>query len=237
MPRQIAPRQKLSYGWIRGEDFWGDPMSDNMVYTDAMLHPAPESMSQGIPPANPVDGVQFIVPPGAEYEWEGYENHLTMAIGGRWIFFRPFYGLRARVKDYTFVWFDGTKWVPEPAANAQPIETARNYDVAISVGYAAEPQETLLMLPIVEPMRLDMGATRSIATCVTPPPRPTNIEMYRNGTQIGTIVFSPFDFNATFLVPMEVSFGIGDRLRVITSSGFPDSFGDFGIVLRMALLN
>lgn len=236
MPRQIAPRQKISYGWVRGEDFWGDPMSDNMVYTDAMLHPAPESMTQGIPPASPVDGVQFIIPYGAQYEWENYANHLTMAIKGQWVFFEPFYGLRARVKDYTFVWFNGTNWVPEPAGNPQPIETARRYDVAMSVGYSPEPQETLLMLPIIEPMRLDAGATRSLATAVTPPPHPANLEIYRNGTQIGTVVFSPLAFNATFLVPMEITFGIGDRLRVITSTGFPEAFGDFGMTLRMSLL-
>lgn len=236
MPRQIAPRQKLSYGWLRGEDHWGDPMSDNMVYTDAMLHPAPESMTLAVPPVNPIDGVQYIIPVGAQDEWENYPNFLTMAIKGQWVFFQPFYGLRARVKDYTFVWFDAEKWTPEPASNAAPPETATRYDIAVSVGYAPEPDETLLMLPIVQPMRLDAGATMSMATAVTPPVSPANLPMYRNGVQIGTVVFSPSSFNGIFLVPMEVTFGIGDRFSVITSTGFPETFGDFGMVLRMSLL-
>lgn len=236
MPRQIAPRQKLSYGWLRGEDYWGDPMSDNMVYTDAMLHPAPVSMTQSTPPVGAADGVQYIIPMGAQYEWGDYPNFLTMAMDGKWVFFEPFYGLRVRVKDYTFVWFDGEKWTPEPASGATDPEVATRYDLAISVGYAPEPQETLLILPIVQPMRLDAGATLSMATAVSPPVSPANLLMYRNGSQIGTIVFSPSSFNGTFLVPMDVTFGIGDRLRVITSTGFPEAFGDFGTVLRLSLL-
>lgn len=235
MPRQLAPRQLISYGWLRGEDFWGDPMSDNMVYTDAMLHPAPESMTQPVPPLYPTPGVQYIVPHDAQFEWAGHVNELTMYIQDRWVFFKPIVGVRALVKDYTFVWFDGEQWVAEPGSAVAPSQ-ARNYDVSVSVGYAPVPNETLLVLPVVQPLRLEPGAPLSLATCVTPPTRVANMEMFRNGSLIGVVSFSPTTFAGAFLVPSPVTFGIGDRLTVVTSSGIPDNFGNFGMVLRMALL-
>lgn len=237
MPRKDTPRFKAAYGWLRGEDWWGDPTSENRLLYDALMHPYARSASQTEPPDFPEDGDQYIVPAGATGDWENHEFELAMMVEGVWRFFKPIPGVRVRIADAGyFAWWDGEHWVPEPVSAVPDPEEGTRYDIALSVGYAPEPSETLLMLPIPQPMMLGKGAPGSLATILTPPPAGVQLSIARNGAQVGTITYTSSSFSGIIAVPTDVMFAAGDRLRVYCPLTVPNNFRDFGAVLRFTLL-
>lgn len=237
MPRKDTPRFKLAYGWDRGEDWWGDPTSENRVMTDALLHPAPISNTLMEPPADAIDGDQYIVPVGATGAWEGQDNKLAMLVEGSWVFVAPVYGLRVRVRSVgMFLWWDGEKWEPEPLSPIPSVEQGKAYDIAISVGYAPDPGEMLLILPIVQSMALPEGGAGSMATAAAPPIQDVRLEIRRNGVEVGGIIFRRSTFGGEFDIPGNVVFGPGDRLQVMCPLTLPANFQGFGAVLRLVLL-
>lgn len=236
MPRKDTPRLGMAYGWLRGEDWWGDPTSMNRVVTDALLHPAPLSMTLSEPPAGAAEGDQYLVPAGAIGEWTGRDHALATFVEGRWLFVPPFEGLRVRVRDFAFVWFNGEEWEPEEISAIPDPAQGTRYDIGISVGYAPEPGETLLVLPIAQNMILPAGAAGSRATTIAPPSAAVQLAIYRNSAQIGTVTFSASGFSGILTVPANTNFLAGDRLRVACPLSLPSNFKEFGIVLRMSLL-
>lgn len=236
MPRKDTPRLGMAYGWLRGEDFWGGPTSTNRVLHDALFHPAPISMTLTEPPEVVEDGDQYIVALGGTGPWDGFDNHLAMVVEGQWFFAPLFYGLRVRVRDLeTFFFWNGDEWEPEPVSGAPGPELGTRYDVSISVGYAPEPGEALLVLPIVQSMILPAGGAGSLATIIAPPAAGVQLSIMRNGSQVGTVVFSSSSFSGILNIPSNITFAPGDRLRVVCPPTLPENFKEFGIVLRMSL--
>ena len=84
MPRESTSRLDFGYGWLRGEDWWGDPMSDNMVMLDALMHPSVVTMTLPAPPDAATVGEQYIVASGAAGLWSGQDGSLATRylIGG-----------------------------------------------------------------------------------------------------------------------------------------------------------
>lgn len=234
MPRKIDPRLGFSYGWLRGEDFWGNPMSDNMLLSALLLHPAPLSMTQATPPAVPVAGSQYVIPVGATGAWSGFANHLVAWVDGGWFSISPFVGLRVYVQDLAeFRWWDGSEWVEEFAEPGPSPGTI--YDIAVSVPYVPAPGEVVLILPIVQAMTLLAGAPGSRAASQVPPVSNAILSIRRGSTEVGTITLPSSGTAGSFQVPANAVFAAGDRLRIVCPETLPSGFGEFGAVLRMSL--
>jgi hypothetical protein len=227
----------MGHGWLRGEDWWGDPMSLNMAMADALLHPVAESMTLTAPPDAVAVGDQFIVPPGATGLWDGFDDSLATFTEDGWLFLPLFKGLRVRVLNLdSFFWWTGSSWSAEPASgNSDPAQGTR-YDISISVGYAAEPFEVLLVLPIVQAMQLAAQAPGSMAVATDAPPAAVTLNIKRNGNKVGSVLFPTTDFKGVFSIASTVVFAPGDRLTVEMGAAAPESFKAFGVVLRLALM-
>jgi Protein of unknown function (DUF2793) len=237
MPRESTPRIDLGYGWLRGEDWWGDPMSDNMMMSDALLHPNVISMSLTGPPTFTSVGEQFIVAQGASGLWSGYDGALATRYDDRWRFVRPYKGMRIFVEELDgFYFFNGTTWVSESggAAGVDP-HAGLHYDVLCSVGYPPEPLETVLIVIIPQTMALPKNAVGSRAAASSVPRIAVQANILRNGSVIGQVLFPSNDFNAVFTVANQVMFAAGDRLTVQLTEIVPADFQTFGITLRLVV--
>lgn len=236
MPRQSSARVDLGHGWLRGEDWWGDPMSDNMTLVDALLHPFVKTTSLNTPPVASEVGETFIVASGGTGDWVGYDNALAVRYPDRWRFVRPYKGLRARIEDLgAWYWWTGEAWVDESTDGVEPT-IGTKFDILCSVGYPPEPLETVLLVVIPEPMTLPKNGVGSLASTLAAPPVGTQAYIYKNGTQIGTVLFPSNAFAGTITVPVETTFAPGDRLHVQMGETVPSSFGNFGITLRLILV-
>lgn len=244
MPRHDSARFKLSHGWLRGEDFWGDPTSENTRKIDTLMHPYALSMTLTEPPALITIGDQYIVAPGGTGLWAARDNHLATLTENGWLFFAPFTGLRVRVKSPGgFYYYEADEdpelpgqWIAEPATAPDDPTIGTRYDIAMSVGYEPEPGETILVFPMPQPMTLPAGAEGSKARNTTPPTVQVNAIIRRNGTAIGTIMFPVGDFYGTVSVSADAIFAEDDLLTVVMPATLPDGFANFGAVLRLYLL-
>lgn len=234
MPRQPSARIDFGYGWLRGEDWWGDPMSDNMVMMDALLHPSVKTMTLSSPPASSEVGDQYIVADGAAGTWTNEDGKLATRYEDRWRFVAPFRGLRLFVDDLDeFYWFNGEQWVSEKdgSGGVDP-NTGKRYDVLCSVGYPPEPFESLLVVPLLEVVTLPKDAVGSKAVAQNIPSSNVTFTIYRNGVSVGTVTFTTAGFTGTFNVPADAVFSIGDVLSVQAGEQVPGNFQNFGIALR-----
>jgi hypothetical protein len=212
-------------------------MSFNMAMADALLHPVAESMTLTVPPDSVEVGSQFIIPVGATGLWDGNDNTLATYTENGWMFLPLFRGLRVRVVNLgAFFWWDGDQWQGEPVSgNVDPAQGTR-YDISVSVGYAAEPFEVLLVLPILQAMQLPAQGVGSMAVATDAPPAATTLNIRRNGNKVGALVFSTTDFKGVFNIPSTVVFAPGDRLTVDMGATAPENFKAWGLVLRLTLL-
>lgn len=232
MPRQGTARLDAGYGWLRGEDWWGDPVSDNMVMFDALLHPRVRSMTMAGPPVDTFTGDQFIVGPSPVGLWANHPNSIATRYDDRWRFVPAFRGLRVFVDDLDdFFWFNGTNWMNEKDGSGGVDVRGNKYDFLCSVGYPPEANEVLLVAPIPQAMTLPLGGVGSMATCVSTPTRDITLDISRNGAQVGTITYGRISFEGAIVVPNQVVFAPGDRLA-IRMGGTVDDFGNFGVLLR-----
>lgn len=236
MPRQATPRMNIGYGWLRGEDWWGDPMSDNMVLMDCLLHPYVETMALSAPPITATAGQQYIVGLDATGLWADEDNSIAIRYSDRWRFIKPFAGLRVFIKELNdFYWFNGEMWTAERDRGGGVDPNGKAYDILCSVGYPPEPEEVVLLAPIPEAMTLPKDAVGSIATSLAAPAVGVQVKLMRNGSQFGTVTFPSNDFTANFTVTTDVTFTRGDRLTVEMGTEVPDDFGNFAVLLRMML--
>lgn len=239
MPRQETSRFRFSQGWLRGEDWWGDPVSANFILLDVMLGTVIESMTERAPPsaADVVVGDMFIVADNATDAWEGHEGQIAALTMAGWRFVTPVDGVRARLKSPAgWIWFNGEKWLREDQNDDTPIPIlGTRYDVALSVGYEAEAGETLLVVAIPEPMTLPAAAVGSWGRCVTPPNGIVRLIIRRNGSDVGTITFAANSARATFAVQSDRSFAAGDLLTIHVPDNPPAGFANYGATLRFIL--
>lgn len=238
MPRQETSRFKLSYGWLRGEDWWGDPVSGNFVTVDMLLHPYVLSMTQTQPPETAVVGDMFIVPVGAVDVWVGRDNAMAMLSKNGWIFFAPVRpGIRVRVASPSlWIWWTGTTWLDESkdGLTPQPLLGTR-YDVAVSIGYEAEIGETLLTFTVPEAMTLPKDAVGSLGRAVNAPVAIHTLQVKRNGSAIGTISFIPGSVYAIFSVAADTVFAPGDLLTIQLTDDVSAGFENYSATVRLLL--
>ncbi|WP_335949709.1 DUF2793 domain-containing protein [Salipiger bermudensis] len=88
--------------------------NEALVLLDAVVQLAVQSRNQIEPPADPVPGARYIVPPGATGAWSGQEGMLTLWDGSAWHLLAPAPGWRARLLDEggEVVWQDDAWQVP-----------------------------------------------------------------------------------------------------------------------------
>lgn len=241
MPQKIAPRNGMLFGWATGEDYWGGPMNDNLLFTDALLHPIIRSLSWAAPPTDTENGDMFVVAAGATDEWEGQQGMLAVKIENAWKFYKPRAGWRARLTATNkFVWYDGTQWLNEDdgstAEDPTPGVTPKEYHISVTIPYAPDSKELLLLLPIIRPMMLAKGAVGSVFTMMNASPGYRAIDVQRNGISVGKIIIQAAQYDATFSIPNAVTFGAGDRISLIAPEGRMDEFKNFGMVLKLDFL-
>lgn len=248
MPRHDSSRLKLSYGWLRGEDFWGDPVSNNFRQIDILLHPYVISMTETTPPINGLTiGDMYLVPVGAVLDWEGHENELAVYggddmfayNGAKWAFCKPTRGVRARLSNPgSWIWFDGDEWFDESQDGVTPpAPQGTRYDIAMSVGYEAEPSEVLLVFAVPEAMTLPGGAAGSSARCAVAPLGIMRLAVKRNGADVGTIAFAPNSVKGEFTVVGNKAFAAGDLLTIHMPDSPPSGFQNYSVTLRLLLQN
>ncbi len=239
MARHESARWKFSYGWLRGEDWWGDPVSDNFVKADMLLHPWVVSMAENTPPALNTIGAMYIIGANAVADWEDHDNDLAVYTENGWVFCRPLVkGIRVG-SDAPAGWYywNGTEWVGEEQNTATPPEiTGQYYDVAMWVGFEAEPLEDIGGLTIPEDMTLPNAALGSVGRAAQSPGVELVISVMRNFTeQVGTITFTPGSTIATFSVVGDKVFAAGSMISFQTPVTMPDSYRNYGATVRLVL--
>jgi hypothetical protein len=247
MPRHESARLKLSYGWLRGEDWWGDPVSGNFLKLDMLSHPYAISMTETTPPINGLTvGDTYIVGVGATMAWQGHENALAVYVGDtydggttEWIFCTPTRGVRVRLANpASWVWFEGNAWIDESQDDiTTPPPLGSRYDVSVSVGYEAEPEDVLLVFAVPEAMTLPDKAVGSTGRCMASPSSIHRLTLKRNGGEIGTIVFDPSSVRATNTVVGNKPFAAGDLLTVHMPTAPAPGFQNYSFTLRLLLQN
>lgn len=238
MPEHFSPRSRMSEGWLRGEDYWGDPVTRNFLKIDLLLHPFVLSMTQPVPPESNNLGDQYIVAAGAGGVWTGHEKNIAMLTENGWIFFAPYPGIRIRLnnpKQWMFFDPDTNNWQREDIGDSTvPLEGTR-YDVAVSVGYEAEPRETLLTFTPPQAMVLHAGATMSRARCTTPPAIDLVISLRRNNAEVGTLRFNATQMVGVFSVPLDVTITDIDIFSMVMPDATPVGFMNYNTTLRFIL--
>jgi hypothetical protein len=241
MARHESARYKLSYGWLRGEDWWGDPVSDNFVRTDLLLHPWVKELNATVPPEANAIAAMYIIGAGAIGAWAGHANELAVYTEKGWIFCKPTKGVRVGCEAPAgWFWWNELEWTSEANVdpNPPPLQGTR-YDVVLWVGFEAEPNETVGGIPLPEDMTLPNGGGGvCVGRCETAPTAPVHIAVMRNYVdQIGTISFIPGSVEAGFTIIGDKPFAKGQALSFKMPSELPDYFRNYGATLRLILNN
>ena len=238
MPRQESSRYKLSHGWLRGEDWWGDPVSDNFLLIDMLLHPYIISMTEAVPPLNGlVVGDMYLVPEAAEGAWLDHDNELAVYNGTAWVFCKPTRGVRARLANpSSWVWFNGEFWLDESQdGETPPAAQGTRYDIALAVTFEPEPEEVLLVFTVPEAMTLPDGGAGSRARCLAAPNGILRLLVKRNGVEIGTILFTANSVKGEFSVIGNKTFAAGDLLSIHMPTNAPAGFQNYSATIRLLL--
>lgn len=238
MPRHESSRLKLSYGWLRGEDWWGDPVSDNFTKLDMLTHPFVLSITETVAPLNVTIGDMYIVGVGATGDWGGHDNDLAVITEDGWMYCTPVKGVRVGVLSLGWYWFNGTEWEDEAGvAGELPTPLGSRYDIAMFVTFEAFPTEIVLVFTVPEAMTLVNGATDSVGRAVSAPTGIMRLAMKRNGTDIGTITYTSGSVMAEFTVVGDKVFAPGDLLTVHVPANPPAGFNNYSATIRMTLNN
>ena len=239
MPLQRTARFKLAEGWLRGEDYWGDPVTMNFIMQDALLHGVVLSMTQPEPPILNAAGDMYIVPPGATGAFADHDGEIAY-LDDRlaWIFIEPVYGIRLRCRNPdAWYWYTGPEfgWREESFTPGAPPAQGTRYDVAISVGFEALPDDVLVAFACPEAMTLPLNAPGSVGRAVDWPGAEVLMAINRNNAPVGTIRWTPGLLTAQIDVAGDQLFAQGDLLTVVMPAILPDGFKNYGITLRLLL--
>lgn len=242
MPAKYAPGNLgLAYGWVRGEDFWGGPMSENLVKLDTVINLVITSATWASPPPDAVEGSVYLVASPATGAWAGQAGRLALLVETAWRFYEPKRGWRGRLLSAgAFVWYDGTIWRDEQtgdsATDPEPPTLARFYDVGVSVGYEPDDGEMLLFLPVTNNLILPRLAAGSLFSMSGPSPGIAQLQIQRNGQRVGWINIEKGMYDGSYDVPSAVTFNIGDRVAVIAPPVQIPGFRKFGATIRFNML-
>lgn len=242
MTSRKGPNAGLSFGWSPGQDYWGGPMNDNLLYMDTLLCLFIRSSSRASPPANAKNGDIHIVAGGAADEWANADGLLTVRDDNKWTFYAPKRGMRGYLESTRrFIWYDGDTWRNEnddsPAENPEPENNPKQYHVSMTIPYQPTDNELLLLLPVVRVIQMPKGATGSAAAALNPAPGYVKLTMSRNGSPFGSIVFEKGASDGKFDLPATTTLTAGDRLEVRAPKESVQDFKDFGITLVFDTVN
>lgn len=236
MPKQLTYRYRFAEGWLRGEDWWGDPVSGNFKMLDMLAGPAVKSMTEIQPPLDVAVGDMYVVPTGGAAEFAGHDTQLAMFTDDGWLFVVPKRGLRVRCDNPDdWFWFKGDTWVGEDWLPGDMPLLGTRYDVVISVGFPALPGDTLAAIYIPEVMTLPKDTPQSGGRCTNWPTSEVIMNINRNNALVGTITFTPGALTAAISVADNQIFAAGDLLTVVMPNAVPEDFMNYGITLRMLL--
>lgn len=238
MPLHRTGRFKLAQGWIRGEDWWGDPVTMNFKVQDALLHPHVISMTQPQPPLLNAEGDCYIVPIGGTGAFSGMDGKFAYLDAAGWIFITPVRGVRIRC-DNPDNWFwyagDADGWKPENWVPNGPPLLGTRYDLVIWVGFEALPGDQIGGMVMPEAMTLPLNAVGSSARAIDWPGAVVTMAIRRNNAPIGTITFTPGSLTGSIDVAADQPFGAGDLISVVLPGDMPDGFENYAITLRLLL--
>lgn len=241
MPLKKAPNQGVNYGWVRGEDFWGGPVNDDLILLDTLLHPWVTSMTFSTPPAEAESGARYIVADNPSGAWQGHSGELAVLVEGAWLFFPPRHAWRFRLEATNqWVWYNEDHWEDESTGqdpvNPGPDPTVKPtaYDVAITVTDSLYDNEALVHMPILDALMLPANMADSALDMLQSAEAYVQLRVQRNGTNVGTITVQQGSYSATFATVSgnAVPFSKGDRFTLRGPAVAVDAFKGFGLVIR-----
>jgi hypothetical protein len=242
MAIKTAPSQGLSYGWVRGEDFWGGPVNDDLLYIDSMICPLVQSMSFSSPPATLTDGDKYLIASPATGDWAGQEKKLAVRIEGAWVFYTPQEGWRVRLKSASaFIWYNGESWENEQTGEdpdnpgTDPTVKPTYYDISVTATDELYADEAVVHMPLLDALMLPANMNGSALDMLSAAQAYSQLRVQRNGQSVGTITVNPGGYNATFATTggNAVLFAKGDRLTIRAPSDVVQSFKNFGFTIRL----
>lgn len=245
MSMKTAPSQGLSYGWIRGEDFWGGPVNDDLVYIDSVTFPTVESMSFSYPPAELVDGDKYIVAAPGSGDWLGQDGKMAVRVEGAWVFYTPVEGWRVRLKSANaFIWYNGDNWENEQTGE-DPANPGENptvkptyYDISVTVTDTLYANEPVVHMPLLDALMLPANMSGAMLDMITASGGYAQLRVMRNDVNVGTITVPAGGYGATFATVggQAVMFAKGDRLTIRAPESVVQSFKNFGFTIRLNYL-
>jgi len=94
-------------------------VNEALVRLDAAAQMVVETRDLTSPPVNAVDGQAFLVAPGADGDWDGWDGRIAIRVNGGWEDLVPRAGWRLWVADrFCAAVFDGTEWIDGLLATA-----------------------------------------------------------------------------------------------------------------------
>ncbi len=242
MAMKTAPSQGLSYGWVRGEDFWGGPVNDDLLYIDSTTFPIVESMTFTAPPDNVQPGQKFILPANPTGAWAGQDGKLAVYIEGAWVFYVPREGWRVRLRSLNaFIWFNGTTW--EDERNGQdptnpgtdPDVKPTYYDISVTVTDALYPNEALVHMPLLDALMLPANMNGAMLDMLAPATAYSQLTVQRNGRNVGAITVEAGASSASFstIGGNAVLFAKNDKLTIRGQDPAVSAFKNFGFTIRL----
>ena len=87
-------------------------INENFNKLDNLLCNFIESRSELAPPANPIDGMLYIIPNSTEKKWQADAGVLAYYSNTSWYYFQPTRGMTYWVfTEKIFVYYDGNDWL------------------------------------------------------------------------------------------------------------------------------
>ena len=120
---------------------------------DLFVQPVVESMNLTEPPAEPGEGLAWIVAAGATGDWSGQDGMIAHWIGGGWSIFTPAEGMSFQVRDLGMLtiyrsglWQSGVVNGSEIHVNGQQVVGARKLAIADVSGGQVIDQEARIAI-------------------------------------------------------------------------------------------
>lgn len=244
MPKKIAPNIGLSYGWNRGEDFWGGPMNETLTTLDTIVFLRLQSITFSAPPAEAKNGDTYFIYKNPTGPWAGHESQVAVLIEGAWQFIPPKRGWRALLDPTSeFLWWDGETWRIE-STGVDPIDPNPDlevvpmaYDIAATISEQMYGGEVLVHLPIIDNMYFPANMAQSRLDSRVAFPARAVFSVQRNNQVIGTFTVDRGQYSATFVTvgSAAVRFFKGDRLTIVAPLDTIEGAKDFGFILRLMI--
>lgn len=124
----------------------------------------------------------------------------------------------------------GSGWIPGIVSVI--VNQVVTYDIAAYYpGVLNFASSLMLLMPIERPVRFSTNLSPSVASCGTTSTATATVTLYKNGTQFGTVIFSPGSTVGAIFCAGGVTFNAGDVLTIKTPSVVDGTLADVGILL------